>query len=217
MTTARAAARTVGLLATLLVAPLLASPAAGQAAGDDPLRGAASLGWSEGVDTAPVRVVEFSDLSCPYCASFHEGTRASLREEFVAEGQVHWITVSYVSGQYRHSEAAAIGAECAGRQGRYEAFSAGMLARQASWVRGAASGVEAAVSAVAGQLELDAPAFDACLDDPTVRARLEAVLDMAREAGVRGTPTWFVDGFPVMGDLPTPYARSFIVERLRTP
>lgn len=199
-----------------LIASLFGSPVAGQA-DDSPLRSAAALGWSEGAASAPVRVVEFSDLSCPYCASFHEGTRAALRQEFVEEGQVHWITVSYVSGQYRHSEAAAIGAECAGRQGRYEDFSAGMLARQAAWVRGAASGVAEAVSSVADELALDSSAFTACLADPAVRTRLEAVLTMAREAGVRGTPTWFVDGFPVMGDLPTPYARSFIVDRLRAP
>ena len=37
---------------------------------------------------------------------------------------------------------------------------------------------------------------------------------LARELGVRGTPTWFVDGFPVMGDLPLGYARHFIETRL---
>lgn len=203
--------RSVGVAQAFLVAPL-----AGQVS-EDPLQGAAELGWSVGEHAAPVLVVEFSDLSCPYCASFHDGTRAALRDEFVGEGQVRWITLSYVSGQYRNSEAAAIGAECAGRQGQYEAFSAGMLGRQAEWVRGSDSEASGVVEDTAGALALDLALFASCQADPGVHTRLEAIGVLARGAGVRGTPTWFVDGFPVMGDLPTPYARSFILDRLRSP
>jgi protein-disulfide isomerase len=47
-----------------------------------------------------------------------------------------------------------------------------------------------------------------------VNERLSAIRELARTAGVRGTPTWMVNGFPVMGNLPLGYARQFIESQL---
>ena len=63
-------------------------------------------------------------------------------------------------------------------------------------------------------LDLNDGEFRECREDPTVMARLAAVQELAGETAVRGTPTWFVDGFLVMGDLPLDYARQFIESRL---
>lgn len=188
--------------------------AASQSPAEEALVGAEAVGWSVGSSDAPVLVIEFSDLSCPYCATFHEGTRKALREEFVENGQVRWITLSYDSGQYRFSGMAARGAECAGRQDGYEAYSGSMLRRRDEWIGGPARTVESTIAAVADALDLDGDAFAACLGSTVIDERLETVRDMAARAGVRGTPTWFVDGFAVMGALPLGYARSFIVDRL---
>ena len=199
------------LLATALG---LARPVGAQSDNAGTLAEAEALGWVVGAADAPVTVVEFTDVSCPYCASFHAGTRAGLVEEFVSSGQVRWVTVTYVSGLYPNSLALSGAAECAGRQGSYEEFLGAAYEDRDGWVRGDHEEVSAAIDRLVGRTGLDADVLESCLRDPALHERLGRVTELARGAGVRGTPTWFVDGFLVMGDLPLTYARQFIETRL---
>lgn len=202
------------LLAGLAVEHTAPLPALAQSTNAERLTEAEGLGWSAGPADAPVTVVEFTDVSCPYCASFHDGTRAALRDEFVANGQVRWITLSYVSGLYPNSSTLSAAAECAGQQGHFEEFMGAAYEGRASWIRSSDAGVTAAVERFAGETGLEIGDFASCLLDASPARRLERIGTLARELGVRGTPTWFVDGFPVMGDLPLEYARQFITDQL---
>jgi protein-disulfide isomerase len=193
----------------------LPAPAAGQVDLEEGLAEATELGWAVGSDSAAITVVEFTDFSCPYCAGFHEGTRAELRREFVESGQVRWITLSYVSGLYPRSDVASRAAECAGRVGEYERFMGAAFRHRDRWVRATDEGVREVVRELADGIGLDRSDFEACMADPQVGERIAAAARLARELGVRGTPTWFVDGFPVMGNLPLGYARRFILNRLQ--
>ena len=47
--------------------------------------------------------------------------------------------------------------------------------------------------------ELDVEAFDACVAERSGRSRVDRDLDAGREAGVSGTPTFFVNGIPITG------------------
>lgn len=199
--------------AAVLVA-LVAAPLSAQSSDENPLAGAEALGWAVGETDAPITVVEFTDVSCPYCATFHEGTRQALIDEFVDGGQVRWITLTYVSGLYPNSDALTMAAECAGQQGEYEAFLTEAYAGRDRWISATDPAAMAEARRYADTIGLDLTAFETCRQDPTVAERAMAVMDLARETGVRGTPTWFVDGFPVMGALPLGYARSFIVSQL---
>lgn len=206
----------VAALAVLTAAATALSPLAGhaQSAGQERLATADDLGWAVGSDDASVTVVEFTDISCPYCATFHAGTRAGLQSEFVDGGQVRWITLSYVSGLYPNSESLSVAAECAGRQGHYDDFLEVAYEGRAAWVGAGNDEASAAATRFADRLRLDRPAFDDCRIDPAVHERLTEISALAETVGVRGTPTWFVDGFLVMGDLPLGYARQFIETRL---
>lgn len=177
-------------------------------------RVAPELGWVQGAADAPVTVVEFSDPSCPYCADFHTDVRAPLHDEFVASGKVRWITLSYVSGLYRNSLLAVQAAECAGEQSAYEAYMGGVYRERDAWLKAGRSEALGALRDLAVRLDLDVATWNACRNERRIRQRVRQVNALAEETGVRGTPTWFVDGFPVMGALPLGYARSFIIDRL---
>ncbi len=198
-------------LLTLVTGPELASA---QNTVVEKLEISEDLGWSVGVAEAPLTVVEFTDISCPYCSSFYSGTRASLQAEFVEGGKVRWITLSYVSGLYPNSEALFLGLECAGRQDRYDDFLRVAYLDRESWIRADRDEVETVAENLADQVGLDRAAFSSCRTDPSISERLRDIVTLSREVGVRGTPTWFVDGFLVMGDLPHGFARHFITSRL---
>lgn len=216
---ARVRAFDIGTGAALIVAGIagsIATPSTlvAQTWASEALEVADGLGWIEGETDAPVTIVEFTDVSCPYCASFHAGTRAELVQEFVESGNVRWITLTYISELYPNSDLMSPAAECAGHQGKYQEFLAAIYAERDTWVGARDPQVIAEIERFARDLDLDEAAFDACQRDPDVHERIETVGDLATQVGVRGTPTWFVDGFLVMGDLPLGYARQFIVTRL---
>lgn len=191
-----------------------AAGAHAQTTNADRLAGVEALGWAVGSPDAPVTVVEFTDVSCPYCASFHAGTRAELRKEFVESDQVHWITLSYVSGLYPNSGTLSLAAECAGQQGRFEPFMEVAYRERDSWLHADTPEISAAIDRFAAATDLDVVVFATCLLETVPARRIEEIRTLARSLGVRGTPTWFVDGFLVMGDLPFAYARQFIATRL---
>ncbi len=69
---------------------------------------------------APVKIVEFSDLECPFCERFHS-TMKQVMEEY--DGQVAWVYRHFPLSQL-HSEAipAALASECVADVAGNEAF-----------------------------------------------------------------------------------------------
>jgi protein-disulfide isomerase len=200
--------------AAAVLAPLVALLLlAGAGASQDSLA-VGDLGVLHGNPAAPVQVVEFSDFSCPYCATFHQAARDSLFATFVAEGQVRWISLPYVSGLYPHSRPAAAAAWCAGLEGRFEALSDLLYRHRGRWVGGARGEALEAILALGREAGLDPEALRRCVDAPDTRDRIRRVRRLAREVGVRGTPTYFIDGFPAMGALPFAYVRRLVDRRL---
>ncbi len=91
-------------------------------------------------------------------------------------------------------------AECASEQGQFWAmhdvlFSGRIPASDPQTVR-----VESV--AVAKELGMDIARFDACLDDEKVKQRIIADASEAQQVGVRGTPTFLINGKALVGAQP---------------
>ncbi|MGH7577940.1 MAG: DsbA family protein [Longimicrobiales bacterium] len=185
----------LALLAVALVGPagvVRPAPAGAQAIDVN------GLGHAVGDPSAPIQVVEFSDYSCPQCRVFHASTQDSLRVHFVDTGKAYWITIPYASGLYPRSEAAAAAAECAAEQGRHELMRDRLYERQAEWSSASANTARRLFRGYARDLALNVPTFVSCADSERTRSRIEAARRLADDLGVRGTPTFFIDGFPAL-------------------
>ncbi|HKJ01395.1 MAG TPA: thioredoxin domain-containing protein [Longimicrobiales bacterium] len=164
----------------------------------------AVLGHDRGSAAAPVRVVEFSDYGCGYCRKFHQETWPVLAADFVDAGKVEWKFLPFVSGMFKNSSYATLAAECVLEQddALFEAMHDQIWNLQGEWknsddpapvLRGWAKGVGA-----------DMASFDSCLAQDRRGNRVRAGTALARQLGVRGTPTFFVVGYPpIPGALPT--------------
>src|SRR5690606_35079721 len=161
------------------------------------------LGFDYGTTGAPVRVLEMSDFGCGYCRQFHLETWPTLREEFVEDGRVEWKFVPYVTGMFDNSLAATRAAECALEQSEeaFEALGERIWRDQREWK---GSGDAAAlIRGWAVEEGVDAAPYDTCLAEGRRFDRVAAGGRLARELGVRGTPTFFVIGYPpLQGALP---------------
>ncbi len=136
-----------------------------------------------GPHDAPLTVIEYLDVECPFCAKA-TGVGAALRAHFGDE-------LRYVARHlplpdvHPHAEQAALALEAAGRQGRFWEM-LDLLFRQQDRLD-----LEDLVAA-ADRLDLDVDRFVADLDDPRLAARVRADVAGAEASGARGTPTFFL-------------------------
>lgn len=167
------------------------------------------LGYNDGVDTAPIRVLEFSDFGCGYCRQFHMESYPALLEEYMATGKVEWKYVPMVSGMFSNSMAATRVAECAGAQGRFPAMRDLLFERQGDWKP--AGDPMPVLREMAAGLELDMEALDRCVDSGERDNRIRTGSALFREVGGRGTPTFIVVGYaPIPGAIPLELFRQVL-------
>ena len=63
---------------------------------------------------APVTVVEYSSLTCPHCANFHQMTVPEMKEKYVETGKVRYVIREFPLDQLAFAAAAiARGISCA--------------------------------------------------------------------------------------------------------
>jgi protein-disulfide isomerase len=188
-------------------------PATPELGAQDTLR-VGDLGVRYGDPDAPVQIVEFSDFSCPYCATFHLSTRDSLFTAYVRTGKAYWISLPYVSDLYPHSELATSAAVCAAESGRYDALARALYRHRDKWVSGPPRAARSFVVELGERVGLDREGLAPCMEAHDTLDRIRRTGQLAREVGVRGTPTYFIDGFPAMGALPFDYVRRLMDRRL---
>ncbi len=160
-----------------------------------------SLGYPIGETGAPVEIVEFGDFGCPACAEFATRTWADFHSEFIATAIVAWRFVPFVLGSFRNSQEAATAAECVADLNPEAFWSMHdiLYERQEDWNRRRRP--KGALRSLAQEVGVDGDAFEDCYDGRSAKERLDSNNDAAKALGVRATPTFFVNGRPVMGAL----------------
>ncbi len=151
---------------------------------------------------APVVVVEFSDLQCPFCRRHTLETQPILDEQFVDTDQIMWVFKHFPLSIHPQAPAAGVAAECAAEQGKFWEMHEALFNTMQRWSIGTPNPV---FIELVETIELDLEAFTTCLDDEEMAARVDE--DMAAGAAfVRGTPTFIVlydgQGSIIPGALP---------------
>jgi protein-disulfide isomerase len=142
-----------------------------------------------GAEDAPVTIVEFTDLQCPFCAQ----SVPIMRQVMAAyDGKVKWLFKSFPLSIHPNAMLAHQAVLAAAEQGKFWAMHDALFADQKSVKR-------EALPITAERLGLDLPRFAADLDSPSVRSRIEKEREEGTALGVTGTPTFFINGRQVVG------------------
>jgi len=145
-----------------------------------------------GPKDAPVTIVVFWDAQCPFCAK----AQAVLQQVLETyPNEVKLVFRHFPLERHAHAKLAAEAAECAARQGKFWEYYAQL---HADATRLSLEGLRV----LAQELGLDLRAFATCLDTGKARGRVVKDLADGREAGVTGTPTFFINGRIVEGAQP---------------
>lgn len=164
------------------------------------------LGINTGSPTAPIRVIEFSDFGCPHCRSFHMETYPTIREEYVETGKVVWKYVPFVLGTFPNSLDATRAGHCAAEQQAFGAVRDRIFRMQQEWMR--TEEPRSLFLEYAREEGLDVDSFRSCLEEARPDAQIQEALTAGRRIGIRGTPTFFIQGEHVQGNYPAEFFRE---------
>ncbi len=159
---------------------------------------------SQGPANAPVEIVEFSDFQCPYCFRAHPTVKQVLS---TYGSKVRFVYRNYPLPSHPNARPAAEAAQCANEQGQFWAYHDRLFADQSKLD-------DADLKASAAALGMDAAKFNACFDSHKYKDRVEADLQAGNEAGVNGTPAFFINGRMLSGAQPYEEFKKVIDEEL---
>lgn len=150
-------------------------------------RDVAANGVALGDPTAPIQVVEFSDLECSFCARFHAERWPAVQREFGR--QVSLVFVHFPLSNHRFATPSARAAECAAKQGRFSEYVEAVFRKQDSLgLRGWSDYArDAGVR--------DTTQFSACARSKEAMPRIDSGRAIGARLGVQGTPALMVNGW----------------------
>jgi protein-disulfide isomerase len=142
-----------------------------------------------GPEQAVVNVVEFADFECPYCSKAADAMNA-VKKRFAGK-PVRFAYRHFPLSFHPNADRAAEYSQCANAQGKFWAF------HDVAYKNTRALG-EQDLRAHAVTAGLDVATLDGCLQSGRGRREVDADKADAERFGVEGTPTFFVNGRPLM-------------------
>lgn len=161
---------------------------------------------------APIEIIEFSDYQCSYCQRFHVSTYPDLLKNYIETGKVKFIYRDYPLTFHANSMNAAAAGECADNEGKYWEMHDKLLDGLAAW-----SGSTEAISIFseyANEIGLDVSDFEECYGGVDVQEEIKGDMRDAINAGVRATPTFFINGQKLEGAQPYSVFESILESML---
>ncbi len=176
-------------------------------------------GWYEqGRADAPVTMVEFTDLQCPFCRRFQTTTFAEIEKDYVDTGKLRFIALSMPLPMHLYAAGAAEASLCAGAQGKFWQFRDAVLADRVP-------PTSIVLLKHAKELGLNLRKFQTCWKDDRYGKVIQAEKNEAAAVGIHGTPGFvvgrleggWIEGVAFTGARPFPFFERKIEKELDEP
>lgn len=159
-------------------------------------------GLALGKPGAKVTVAVFEDFQCPHCLRFTALVEPVIVDEYVKTGKVRLEFHNLpILGQ--ESVQAAVAGWCAGAQNKFWAYHEKLFMVQAEAGQATSEKLEVgrfsqqSLQGYAGEVGLDRAAFDACYTSEVAVEQVRADVRQAQSLGLRGTPSFVLNGQPL--------------------
>ena len=138
---------------------------------------------------ATTTIVMFTDIECPFCKRFHQKTYPSIKKDYIDTKKVRFVIRHFPLVFHPYADRAARAVVCAREQGddkaralydaliAVDSFSTGTIASTYKEVDG-----------------FDVAVLETCLDTGSKRMPIDNDAKAGVDAGVRGTPSFFIIG-----------------------
>jgi protein-disulfide isomerase len=160
-------------------------------------------GYVMGRPDAPLTMVEFTDLQCPFCRQYMITSFDEIKKNWIDTGKLRYISRDFPLDFHAQAMPAARAARCAGEQGKFWEMRLGLM-RNANLL------TPDYIQKSAADLKLDPKAFATCAASTKYDAEIKAETAEGVKLGVGGTPTFImgpttatvVEGPILVGALP---------------
>jgi protein-disulfide isomerase len=152
----------------------------------------AADGPARGPKDAPVTIVEFSDFECPYCGAAHDTVDQVMN---TYAGKVRLVYRQFPLSFHPHAAKAAEASLCALDQGKFWEYHDALFKNQKKLE-------PADLKASATAVGMDGQKFGQCLDSGEKKKAVDADQQAGLQAGVGGTPAFFINGIFLNGAQP---------------
>jgi protein-disulfide isomerase len=147
-----------------------------------------------GPDDAPITIIEFSDYECPYCQRWHVQVWPRLLEAY--PDQIRLVYRDFpLTNIHPNATPAAAAANCAFEQEKYWEYNESLFSGRFDLNKDG-------YQEIATEIGLEMDAFNECLESGRHNEEVMADFEFAANLGVSSTPTFFVNGIPVVGAQP---------------
>ena len=140
-----------------------------------------------GNPNSSVKIVEFSDFQCPACKR-----AVPIIENITETYNVSLCFRNFPLPSHPNAFIAAEAAECANEQNKFWEYHDILFENQNALDN-------QNLKQYAQQLNLNTSQFNSCLDTEKYRLQIENDIQDGQSLGIRGTPTFFVNGKQVLG------------------
>ena len=152
----------------------------------EPELGDMALG--QGATDAKVTIIEYASATCPHCAKFHEETYGTLKADYIDTNKIRFVFREFPLND--GALAAFMIARSAPKESYFPLidiyFSTLKTWAAGNWVEGLFN--------IAKQAGFTREKFHATLKDEALARKILAIRDAGAEFGVKGTPTFFING-----------------------
>jgi protein-disulfide isomerase len=145
---------------------------------------------SLGRKDAPVTIVQYASMTCPYCRQFQIETLPVLKKEYIDTGKVRYVLrAEFPIG--KQSGLATIALRCAPPD-KYFVLYDKLMRQQSTWVSQEVR--PDPIFKVAQQVGMTRAQFDSCRENRGMINALNGIKERGRLLGIIGTPNFFVQG-----------------------
>ena len=158
--------------------------------------------FTVGDKNAKVTMVEFTDYQCPFCSRHYTETHGKLMTDYVDAGKLKIIYHDQALPFHPNASIAAQAVRCAADQNKAEAMHDALFANQDAWANLTGDAVAEKFSELANQAGLNGSTLASCASSGKYQQAVKDDGDLGTKVGANGTPTFFVEGKPVVGAQP---------------
>lgn len=137
---------------------------------------------------APVTIIKYASMTCPYCRLFQIDVFPELKRQYIDTGKVRLIIREFPIGF--QSGSATIAMRCVAEAKRFDVYDK-LMRQQVAWVSQEVR--TDPILKVAAQSGLTREQFDACRQNQALVKDLAAIKERGRALGIVGTPNFFIN------------------------
>lgn len=142
-----------------------------------------------GDKTSPVKAEIFLDLECP-ASAWAYANLINIKQKY--PGKIMIAFKHFPIPTYRWSFAAAVYAECAGKQNMFFEYVNELFLHRENWSN--SSNGEAYFLSLAENILPDMDGFYKCLENPSISKKIQTDFEEGLKRKVTNTPTFFING-----------------------